>query len=329
MRLYSCLLIIFGFSNNCIAQDTAKIILKNSFEKTYKSEFGFKSDNDAYLGYGQDRYYTNGLFVTFRHALKQRTSAKKINKLIYEIEAGQKMYNPRSGNPKSISRIDRPFAAYLFGEVNLNWLYNSENSLKTSLQIGTIGPNAQGKEAQVLLHKTFGFYPIHGWDWQIKNEVGINTSINYDHFIYRSQSKNNDFCITSYINAGNTFAGAGAGILFRTGSLNQFFNTVYNNSVVSNNASTAPLNSREVFFYLRPMIHYIAYDATIQGGLFNKDKGPTIFNVKPVVFSQELGVMYAKKRITADFALIFKSKEVESTAKAHQYGSISLYYRFN
>lgn len=328
MRILSSLFLIFSCSIICYGQDTAKLASKIGL-KTYKNEVGLKSDNDAYLAYGQDRYYTNGLFLTFRHALNQANATKKVIKVIYEIEAGQKMYNPRSGNPKDISRIDRPFAAYLYGGLTFNWLYKSENSLKVSAQIGTIGPNAKGKEAQVFLHKTFGFYPINGWDTQIKNEIGINTTISYDYFLLRSQSKKNDLSINTYINAGNTFAGAGAGILFRTGSLNQFFNTVYNNSVISNNATATPLNSTEVFFYLKPMLHYIAYDATIQGGLSNEDKGPIIFDVKPFVFSQELGVMYSKKRITADFSLTFKSREVKSMARADQYGSISLYYRFN
>lgn len=327
MRLYATVFLFFSSLIVCNAQDTTKQISRVNI-KTYKDEFGLKSDNDAYLAYGQDRYYTNGLFLTYRHALKQLNTLKRTNKLIYEIEAGQKMFNPRSGNPKDITRIDRPFAAYLYGGLNFNWLYNSENSLKVSIQLGTIGPNAQGKEAQIFLHKTFGFYPIHGWDWQIKNEIGVNTSINYDYFLFRSPSKKADLSLSSYINAGNTFAGVGAGVLFRTGSLKQFYNTVYNNSVISNNSAIAS-SSNELFFYLKPMVHYVSYDATIQGGLSNEDKGPTIFDVKPLVFSQELGVMYAKRRISADFALIFKSREVQSRAKAHQYGSISLYYRFN
>lgn len=41
-----------------------------SFAQEYKNEFGFKSDNDAYLWVGQDRYYTNGLFVYFRRPQK-------------------------------------------------------------------------------------------------------------------------------------------------------------------------------------------------------------------------------------------------------------------
>ena len=40
-------------------------------QKTYKSELGFNSENDAYLATGQDRYYTNGLFINFRSVAKE------------------------------------------------------------------------------------------------------------------------------------------------------------------------------------------------------------------------------------------------------------------
>jgi hypothetical protein len=73
----------------------------------------------------------------------------------------------------------------------------------------------------------------------------------------------------------------------------------------------------------------VAYDATVEGGLFREDKGPVTFDVKPLVFSQQIGGMYSKNRWTIDFSLVFKSTEIKSQAKAHQYGSAALYYRFN
>ena len=297
--------------------------------KAYKNEFGFRSDNDAYLAYGQDRYYTNGLFISFRRAMDQSKLNNKLNKMIWELEAGHKMYNPQSGNIPDISFVDRPFAAYLFVGGSLSWLYNSENMLKVTIQAGTIGPSAKGKEVQELLHSIVGFYEIKGWEWQVKNETGLNTTVEYNRFLQRAKSNKTDFTFNSYANIGNTFAGAGTGLTFRVGSINQLFNSVSTQSTVSNNAKTKTLNDTEFFFYAKPMIHYIAYDATIEGGLFRDDKGPATFGVKPLVFTQQAGVIYAKNRWTADFSVLFKSREVKSTAKAHQYASAALYYRFN
>jgi len=296
---------------------------------SYKNEFGFRSDNDAYLAYGQDRYYTNGLFITFRHAADQERLKEKVNKRIWEIEAGQKMYNPISGYVTDVARIDRPFAGYLYAGGSMNWLYHSENSLKLGVQFGTIGPSSLADEGQMLLHDIIGFYEIRGWDSQVKDEIGINLSAEYNHLLHRSADQKTDFTFTSQGELGNTFSGAGIGLMFRAGTLNQLFNSAITNSTLSNNSKSTPLNEKELFFYAKPFLRYVAYDATVEGGLFREDKGPVTFDVKPLVFSQQLGFMYSKRRWTADFSVIFKSREIRSSARAHQYGSAALYYRFN
>jgi lipid A 3-O-deacylase len=295
----------------------------------YKDEFGFKSDNDSYLAQGSDRYYTNGLFLTFRHAMDQRKVYGKINKKIWEIEAGQRMYNAQSGNVPDITYVDRPFAAYLYVGGSKSWLYTKEHVLKISAQIGAMGPSAKGKEAQELLHKTFGFYEINGWQYQVNNAIGINTSMEYSRFIYRTGGNKLDLSAVSNLNLGTTYTNAGIGALIRMGSISQFFHSAISNSRVSNQYVTQPLAEREFFFFARPVLTAIGYDATIQGGLFKDNKGPVTYDVKRLVFSTEAGIMYAYKRITADFTATFKSKEIESPAKKHQYGSASLYYRFN
>lgn len=296
----------------------------------YQSEFGFKSENDSYLAGGQDRYYTNGLMITYRTALNDlKIKNENLNKVIIELEAGQKIYNPQSGSISNSIYVDRPFAGYLYGGAALNILYNSENNLKLSFHAGTIGPASLAKEAQELIHNTVGFYEVEGWQWQVNNEFSINSSAEFNHFIGRFSNNKIDLTANSYLNIGNTFSGSGIGITFRSGTLNSLNKSATTQSRISSSKGSKDLVDKEFFFYARPMLNFVLYDATIQGGLFNKDKGPIIFDPKPLVFSQQLGASYSKNRITADFSLIFKSREVKSNAKPHQYGSISLFYRFN
>lgn len=296
--------------------------------KVFKSEFGFRSENDSYLAQGQDRYYTNGLFIKFRSALNQaEISNLKLNKAIWEIEAGQKIYNPQSGSIDDIRYIDRPFAAFLYAGGAINFLYHSESNLKLKIQLGTIGPLAKGKEAQEFLHDKFGFYKIAGWQWQLNNEFGVNTSLEFNKLISRTHSEKTDFSLNTYINAGNTFAGAGAGILFRTGAINKLFSSVSTESTISTNSNLKIGN--ELFFYAKPMVHYVAYDASIQGGMFRNDKGPVVFDVKPIVITQQVGAVFSKDRLTIDFSAVFKSRELESNASPHEYGSLALFYRLN
>lgn len=294
----------------------------------YKNELGLKSDNDSYLGQGSDRYYTNGLFINFRHALEQKKLPLHLEKITYEISLGQKIFNPYSGYAPDPATQDRPFAGYLYAEAAMNWFYRNESVLKTGIQIGTTGKNSLAEAGQKLLHNTFPFYSIEGWDYQIKNEFSVNLSGQYTRLISRLANDKIDFSFEGYANLGTTFNGAGAGLLFRTGNLNQLFNSSYTNSVIGNNAKTKTLTKREIFFYAKPQLNLIAYDATIQGSLFNNES-PVTFNQKPMVFAQQLGFDYSSQRFTIDVSVILKTKEVKSLARAHSWGSIGLSYRFD
>ncbi len=303
-------------------------IVYGSFAQEYKNEFGFKSDNDAYLWYGQDRYYTNGLFVYFRRAVDQQKLKGNLEKAIYEISVGQKMYNPFSGYRPDPATHDRPFAGYLYGGAQVGLFYKKESVVKIGLNAGTVGPSALGKEAQKLLHNIVGFYEVQGWDYQIANDFALNANVQYAKLLHRSSNNAVDFTLDTYANVGTTYNGAGVGVVFRAGDINQLFNSAHYNASISNKGKTDKLKKKEFYFYAKPQLDYVAYDATVQGSLFN-DNSPVTFDVKPLVFSQSLGFNYSSPHFTIDYSLIFLSKEIKSNAKAHQYGSISMYYRFN
>jgi hypothetical protein len=304
------------------------LTLGNASAQQFKHEFGFRSDNDSYLAQGSDRYYTNGLFINYRKAASQQTLKEGMEKKIYEFSIGQKMFNPQSGFAPEPATHERPFAGYLYAGGAINWFYSNESSLKAGVEIGTTGPNALAEDGQKLLHNTVGFYTLAGWEYQIRNEMTATLAVQYTKLLYRPSTNALDFSFEGYANAGNVFSGLGAGVLFRAGRINQLFNSGYTNAVIGNDPKTKALVKRELFFYAKPQLNVVAYDATIQGSMFNNDS-PVTFGAKPVVFAQQLGVNYSSQRFTFDFGMVFKTKEVKSSARAHQYGSISMYYRFN
>jgi hypothetical protein len=219
--------------------------------------------------------------------------------------------------------VDRPITAYLYAGASKHWFYRSENSLSLGVQVGTIGPNALGRQAQEFIHKLGGFYPPRGWEYQLKNEIGLNFNMAYTHFLQRSPFKKLDLSINTGVNLGNTYSGLSTGFTLRTGRMNALNSTAYNRSNLSDASST-----NEFFFFAKPQIDWVAYDASISGGLFRKDKGPITFNSKPWVLSQEFGLVFAQKRWSAQLSYTFKTQEINSPAKAHQFGSISTYYQF-
>jgi lipid A 3-O-deacylase len=306
------------------------------FAQNHSSEFGAQSDNDSYLGGGSDRYYTDGLFFFYRHALGVKNHATLKNKVL-GFELGQKIFNPYGGNIVSVNQVDRPFAGYLYAGANLNSLYTNESNLKIGAQLGVIGPASGAKEAQTWVHKIFGFYTPSGWEYQIRNNLQLNLSAEYNKMLGRTnffiKNTKADATLATYANVGTGFTGAGVGALLRAGKVNRLFNSASTQSTAIADKSFTPDNEHEFFVYLKPMVNFIGYDATIQGGLFqNKDPKGVEIRRKPerLIASSMVGFTYTAKRWVFDGAATFRSKEIDRTAyRRHQWGSVTVLYRFN
>jgi lipid A 3-O-deacylase len=298
-------------------------------QRSFQNEAGFQSDNDSYLAQGSDRYYTNGLFLYFRHALQSDTSKANLFGKVLGFEAGQKMYNAQSAFIPATRFVDRPFAGYLYVGSTLQYLYKNESALKLGAQIGVTGPAALGRQAQELIHNLLGFYKPLGWQYQIKNNFGLNLSANYDKLFFRKDCF--DVAGNAYGNLGTTFTGAGAGVTLRFGEFNPLYHSVSTSGLLAKNRTIKEAHRKELFFYLKPALNYIAYDATVQGGLFEKNSTlPEITGeVAPLVFSQEVGGNLATGRWAFNLAAIFRTREVKSMIEAHQWGTATVLYRFN
>ena len=298
--------------------------------QSHTHEAGIQTDNDSYLGQGSDRYYTNGLFLFYRQslALKDTASSRLANKVL-GFEAGQKMYNSRTGDVPDKRFIDRPIAAYLYAGATLNLLYKNESNLKLGLQTGVIGPAALGKEAQELIHNTFGFYKPRGWEYQVRDNFQFNLSAEYNRLISRGDGV--DLSIGGYGNLGTGFIGAGVGPMLRLGNFNQFFNSVSTQSTASVNTSIKPLHPKEFFFYIKPVLNYVGYDATVEGSIFggHDNSDEVLLTPNRLMLSNQLGVSYVVKRWVLDASATFHTKDVKTMVKAHQWASVTALYRFN
>jgi len=298
------------------------------FAQQHGQEFGIQTDNDSYLGQGSDKYYTNGIFFYYRKALKVGDSGNLQNKIL-GLELGQKMFNPQSGYVRDADDVDRPFAAYTYVGGTLNLLYKNESTLKLGAQIGLVGPAAGGEPVQKLIHNTFGFYTLNGWQYQIRNDVELNLSAEYNKLLARASWA--DVSLASYANLGTGFTGAGLGPLFRFGNFNQLFSSISTQSTASLTPQSNLLHKQELFFYYKPQINAVVYDATIQGGLFSSHD-PNSLEItgtkKPFIFSQQFGVGFSFTRFTFDVAAIFHTREVRTMVHSHQWAAITGVYRF-
>jgi hypothetical protein len=293
----------------------------------FKQELSFTTENDIY--FYQDRYYTSGTFVHYRYAsgAAKRKNNPNLVKTTTEFELGHEIYTPYSAKAPDPALHDRPFTGYLYGAAAFNRFYKNESMLRFRVEGGIIGPPALGKEIQMGYHTLLGIYEPKGWEYQLKSESGLNLSLDYQNLLLRSANKMADLTMVSSALLGNTFSGANLGMLLRLGKLNYLYESITNNSLISLEAPEK--KSWELFLYTIPRINYVAYDATIMGGLFLKDKGPITFDAETFVYSQQIGISLSAKRWSANYNIVLKGREVKSEAKPHSYGSISLAYRFN
>lgn len=295
-------------------------------QNSYSKSISLVSDNDLYTSTYRDRYYSNGLFV--RYQFLGTSANEKLEKKIYSVELGHLMYTPFKSTIISPSLHDRPFAGVLFTQIGIHRFYKNENVFSTQIQLGVIGPSSKAEELQNFIHSIYRFPEAVGWKYQIKEALVLNLNINYLHFLSRSSSANFDISALSSLRLGTLFTDISAGIYLRYGFKSLQKN--YESIAFQSSISRSKLMSKESFVFIKPMIGYYAYDATVQGSFLNSSS-PIVFDTSPLQFSLDIGYKYAAKRFNYGYTFHWYTKKVENDkiAPTNNYGSISIGYNFN
>lgn len=292
--------------------------------QTKPAEVGIVLDNDLYVSTVNDQYYTNGVELFYRQIISHKKEI--VNKKLLEFRLGQYIYNPQTNKALDLSKNDRPFAGYLFGEVGINTFYQDQSVLKIGAQLGYVGPNAFGEEFQKGFHKLFGYNKIYGWSHQIKNALAVQANVFYSKRLFTEQQRFVDFHLQAEGSLGTVFTGLSVGpvVRFSLTKLVPVYNSnLYDGALQSDKNKTA---DREFYFYIIPKINYQAYDATIQGSLFD-DKSPVTFPLEPIRFNAEAGFKFRRNHWNLSYAFIYRSKELKNNdIKPYYYGSIGISY---
>ncbi|MEO7311423.1 MAG: lipid A-modifier LpxR family protein, partial [Chitinophagaceae bacterium] len=84
----------------------------------------------------------------------------------------------------------------------------------------------------------------------------------------------------------------------------------------------------EFYLFYEPALTFQAYNAVLQGGLFLKDKGPLLVDIKALVFSQQAGLRYAKNRVTAAIVYLNRTRQATTQQRNENFCSFQIGYRF-
>ena len=95
----------------------------------------------------------------------------------WKLAVGQSIFTPEDTGAEDLIEDDRPYAAWLyvgFGVVAYDEAY--ENYEAVNLDLGVVGPLAQGEFVQNTFHNLIDVPEADGWDNQIENEPGFMLS---------------------------------------------------------------------------------------------------------------------------------------------------------
>lgn len=123
------------------------------------STIGFKEENDFFTLVNEDRFYSQGMELTVRDGES-------------EYGLGHRILTPDNKWREDLIREDRPYAGYLYGAFSRPIAHGLGAGIVQTirLELGIVGPTAQGEAVQNRFHDLIGDARFLGWDNQLRDE---------------------------------------------------------------------------------------------------------------------------------------------------------------
>jgi len=146
------------------------------------SRFNILEENDS-LWFKSDQHYTQGLRLAelgpdlrpgsgwnFPFGLFDLFGSAARENRRYSVEIGQSLFTPVNRFLAPPDPRDRPYAGWLYAGVNLLQEDDGRSLEHLEIQMGVVGPDAQGEPVQNDVHFLIHAQPFYGWHYQIANE---------------------------------------------------------------------------------------------------------------------------------------------------------------
>lgn len=279
------------------------------------------SENDCYTSLSNDGYYTNGIKLTYQWLKERADSSSKT--IFNNIELGQFIYNAEDGH-YTLSKLDRPVTGYLYGGYQQKIFNKRENMLRWGIFVGSIGSLSLGQQVQEFIHKSWRIYEPVQWKYQLNKGLGVTATVLWSPQITHNREKKKfDMKPVAGASLGNMFSNAMIGYAFLVGRFNSNSSTAF-----WDNHREQTKGGREFFFYLYPALYVQAYNATVQGNMFNKKPEIYLGKLNPAFLQVRAGFTYAIKKLSLGYAAVYENKQSLTQRSKQIYGSIQLGFRW-
>ena len=146
------------------------------------SRFTILEENDS-LWFNSDQHYTQGLRLSelgpdlrpgsawaAPFSLFDIFGSAAEEKRRYSVEIGQSLFTPIDRFLVPPDPHDRPYGGWLYAGINLLQEDDGHSLEHLEIQMGVVGPDAQGEPVQNDVHFMIHVQPFYGWHYQIANE---------------------------------------------------------------------------------------------------------------------------------------------------------------
>jgi lipid A 3-O-deacylase len=280
-----------------------------SWRITYENDFFAATDRD----------YTQGIHVEVVHPalaknpvgrvlLRSADFASRVG-LAYEDDG-------YTGSDLKSARVlpgDRPYAGTkMIRSFSVATSPALALRVSSSLTLGIVGQGAGGKEIQTFIHKRTGNTIPQGWGNQIRNDVIVN----YEAAVERRLIPPRKHLLmtgTASARVGTYHTAASMAATLLVGRARDPFTS-----------ALRPSLGREWYVYAKPQFGVIGYNATLQGGLFNRTSPYTISaaDLARVVYRHQIGLVYRSSSRFIEYSRSFAGPEFRG-ARPHQSGGLS------
>lgn len=272
-------------------------------------QFELKLSNDKFAD--DDKYFTNGLYLSYRKTLLQDFILPKRpeNKLQLNIGVGNEIYSPTSISSITTSEFDRPFAGWLFAKAEVGSI-KEKSAFFLSFETGITGEESLAGDFQIGLHEFFGIDSRPTWIEQIEFKWLFNLKTTY---LADWSNQRNAFQYRISPSFGTKDIYLENGISYFFGSLNAFQNS-------SRTGIVDTSTSKEFFGYVSVGYKYVVHNTLIQGSILTDDVLFTT-DITKHILKTEIGAVLQSKRNTFKIVYNFNTKETPLST-SHIYGSL-------
>lgn len=299
--------------------------------------WSFVWENDIYGG--TDQNYTNGLRVGWVSPPAPRDGAvvgfvegwlplDANDEIRYGLALGHSIFTPESTTERNAPPDEHPYAGFVYGELSF-YIDHGEAAETVALQIGWVGPSAQGEWVQNNFHDLINSYEVLGWDDQLNDEpVAALIFERRERALFKVGFGDLELDATPNFGAtlGNLRTQANLGVTVRFGDqLESDFGPPRVRPALGGVSYFKPTNGLSWYLFAGVEGRAVAHNIFLDGNTFSDS--PSV-DRKPFVADLQLGAVIRYADVQLGYTAVVRSEEFKTQDDFQRFGAVNLSVRF-